>query len=644
MTRFEPTLIVTRVVVRQNLALAYDEVFHKGVNIIRGQNGGGKSTILNIIFYGLGGDLSDWSDAAKLCTTVQIEVEINGNVATLRRDISTEPGQPMDIFGGDYESSQKATQDQWIRYPYKRSQSKESFSQALFRLLGIPEVANDISGNLTMNQILRLLYADQLSPVEHLFKFDGQFDSPLLRDAVGRLLCGAYDGELYQNELSIRMLQREFDSVSGELRSLYAVFGKTGEALTLDWIEAEKHTLEAKRAALQKAVEEAERQTFVGAAEDQFTLKAQEKAYKEVQNLQEKLLEAKQERDALSLEIADSAEFIASLKQKIDALRDSSAVANHFNHVKFETCPACYSPLDAPSDTICQLCKTPFDPERSKSRIVALINDTAIQLKQSEMLQTRREAKVEDLAARYAKVEAEWRAAARRLSELQRLPSTDARDRLRALHREAGYLEHQLEELERRRATIEKLHQLSQRKEELNQSVTRLQSRNEALRVAQEGRLKLAYTAVAEEIADLLRHDLRRQDAFEDPKRVEFDFSMNRITVDGQSYFSASSRVVLKTSFIVGLLAAATKHSFFRHPRFCLIDTIEDKGMEPQRSHNLQMQIARVSSTSKAEHQIIFATVMIAPDLDDEAHTIGDFSTQDDPTLKVGLSVRPERN
>ena len=86
------------------------------------------------------------------------------------------------------------------------------------------------------------------------------------------------------------------------------------------------------------------------------------------------------------------------------------------------------------------------------------------------------------------------------------------------------------------------------------------------------------------------------------------------------------------------------KHGFFRHPRFCLIDTIEDKGMEPQRSHNIQMQIERVSSTSEVEHQIVFATVMIAPDLDDEAHTVGDFSTRDDPTLKLGFSAGPERS
>jgi len=60
----------------------------------------------------------------------------------------------------------------------------------------------------------------------------------------------------------------------------------------------------------------------------------------------------------------------------------------------------------------------------------------------------------------------------------------------------------------------------------------------------------------------MLKGDLKRQDSFEDPQRVDFSFAKNVITVDDRTYFSASSRVVLKTAFLVGFLAA----------------TIEDKG------------------------------------------------------------------
>ena len=166
MMRFDPSIQLRRMIIERSGKSVYDEAFHSGVNVIRGENSSGKSTILNFIFYGLGGDLTDWSGVALLCNRVLLEVELNGKKATLSREISRERGQAMDIFAGDIASAKIASRDEWTRYPYSRSASKESFSQALFRLLAFPEVANEVSGNITMHQILRLIYADQLSPVE----------------------------------------------------------------------------------------------------------------------------------------------------------------------------------------------------------------------------------------------------------------------------------------------------------------------------------------------------------------------------------------------------------------------------------------------------------------------------------------------
>ena len=112
------------------------------------------------------------------------------------------------------------------------------------------------------------------------------------------------------------------------------------------------------------------------------------------------------------------------------------------------------------------------------------------------------------------------------------------------------------------------------------------------MQAAQEKCLGRAYELISEEARNILRNDLRRQDSFENPQRVDFSFADNRINVDGQTYFSASSRVILKNSFFCGFLFAALKESFFRHPRFCMLDTVEDKGMEPERSHNFQLLIA----------------------------------------------------
>jgi hypothetical protein len=83
-----------------------------------------------------------------------------------------------------------------------------------------------------------------------------------------------------------------------------------------------------------------------------------------------------------------------------------------------------------------------------------------------------------------------------------------------------------------------------------------------------------ACTAIADEIRTLLRNDLRRQDSFENPNSIEFDFGANRISVDGQTYFSASSRVILKTSFFPWLFSNCHEAIIFstseiHHDRHC---------------------------------------------------------------------------
>ena len=149
MTRHDPSLLVNRLLVERGTTAVYDERFHAGVNIIRGANSSGKSTVLNFLFYALGGDLSDWSEVARRCTRVTVEVSFNGIIATLSREVSSETRQPMDIFGGPMSAALTAPRAEWTRYPYLRSTSRESFSQAIFRLLQVPEVGNDASGNIT---------------------------------------------------------------------------------------------------------------------------------------------------------------------------------------------------------------------------------------------------------------------------------------------------------------------------------------------------------------------------------------------------------------------------------------------------------------------------------------------------------------
>ncbi|ASJ37596.1 ATP-binding protein [Vibrio vulnificus] len=205
MTQYKPFLLVKRLVITKGKSIVYDEKFTAGVNIIRGVNSSGKSTISDFIFYGLGGDLTKLKNEAKQCSFVFVEASLSGKVFTLKREIAEGGRKGMDIFSGDYESAYVASVTDWIRYPYNAN-TKESFYQALFKELGMPYSKSDDKNSITMHQLLRMLYVDQMTSPDRLFKFD-KFDSPNKRQAIGELLIGLSDFELYEKRVRLQSLK-----------------------------------------------------------------------------------------------------------------------------------------------------------------------------------------------------------------------------------------------------------------------------------------------------------------------------------------------------------------------------------------------------------------------------------------------------
>ena len=94
------------IIVTEDKRYAYDECFHRGVNIIRGQNSSGKSTIIRFIFFVLGGSYSDFVPEALKCKHVVAEIEINGSIITLKRELEkaddgrVKKNAPMHIYYG----------------------------------------------------------------------------------------------------------------------------------------------------------------------------------------------------------------------------------------------------------------------------------------------------------------------------------------------------------------------------------------------------------------------------------------------------------------------------------------------------------------------------------------------------------------
>jgi len=632
MTSFEPTLMVRRLTVLRGADVVYEGTFRPGLNVLAGENSSGKSTILAFLVYTLGADISDWSEHALRCDRSYVEVTLNGNVAVLSRAISPQSQQPMDIFLGDMDQALAAPRTNWLRFPYRSSPERISFSQQLFGMLGLPELQTEVSGRITMHQLMRIHYSDQMSSVDSLFR-DESFDSPALRDAVGRFLFGAYDNEIYRNQLVIRDLRSRLDTINAALRSIYAVLPQ-GDPLTLDWVLGQHRVLSEQMAKLNARVEEQE--SLLETANESLSLAPLQSALSDLKDAQTKLVVIDKDLESLELEHADSALFIETLSDKIESIEDSSAVAAEIEQVRFTHCPSCFASLaEIQMEGACHLCQQPFDHQRLQARMLRQLASIRRQLKQSQQLQSERETDLKRLHRQREQVFSIWKTASDNVNRLRSRPTSPVRHDLRLLYEEVGRLRQEQAGLSERATLIEKLDQMSAEKHDAQSEISRLEDLNTRLVAAESDRLSKGVSAVSREILGFLHGDLPRQDTFEDAKSVHFSFEKDSISVNGVEYFSASSKVYLKNSFIAGFLYAATEVKAFRHLRLAIIDTIEDKGMEPDRSKNFQRLLLERCQNAKVEHQVIFATAMIDPTLDNDEYVVGRKSTHSNRTLAL---------
>src|SRR5690606_21797995 len=93
-----------------------------------------------------------------------------------------------------------------------------------------------------------------------------------------------------------------------------------------------------------------------------------------------------------------------------------------------------------------------------------------------------------------------------------------------------------------------------------------------------------ALNAISDHGVAILHEDLEgRQDEFAEAKKLHLNFRDDAIFVDEKLNFAESSNVYLKNTAIFSLFLTAGEDEKFHHPRFLLLDNIEDKGMEVER-------------------------------------------------------------
>lgn len=197
-----------------------------------------------------------------------------------------------------------------------------------------------------------------------------------------------------------------------------------------------------------------------------------------------------------------------------------------------------------------------------------------------------------------------------------------------------GSLNREIDELNTNKEKFSNLYSLFEQRESLQNEVTRLGDEINKKETSLAAELRRKKSMLANATLELLRADHDHEEIFSNGRNVEFDFAEDRVSIDDRALFSASSMVYLKNSFRLAMLKASCTDKSYLYPRFLLMDNIEDKGMETDRSQLFQQQVLKVSKSLQCDHQIIFTTSMIDPDINDTDVCVGDFYTDQNKTLK----------
>lgn len=638
--RFDPSLRLNRLVVFRESEAVYDELFHPGVNILRGDNGGGKTTVADFVFFALGGEVRNWRPEALSCTYTYAEVALNGVPTTLRREVASASMRPMSIFWGDYEEAFTAPLERWQHFPFAARSARKSFSEALFEALGLPAVRSDqLESRLTMHQLLRLAYVDQTTPHDHLFYSD-TFDRAITREAVGDLVTGVYDARLYELQFELRDLRVEYAAIEKELKAILAILDPDDHAIGVSFVEQVLHNRNVQRQEVYdrlSKLKSPEAPQPAASVDDQNMRNLREEASLQSATVNRLRGQASQ----LSLSIADSDQFIAALELKVKSLAESSAISEVLGPASFDVCPVCFAALPEAPDQGCRVCRQPYDTDQHRKNTQRVRFELQLQIDESRRLQAERHRELAAVSMQLPAEIAKSKELQARLNELatramSRIESAEAE-----LYRQLGYLDNEIEALERKKQLAARIDGLSDRKASISSRISLMEDEIAARINAQSERRGRAASIVSEITAEILRRDLPREEGFKDASHVSFSFSTDDIAVDGKKVFAASSMVLLKNAFHLALTLASTRDPEFRYPRFVLFDNVEDKGMEEERSHNFQRLIVDYSANAEVEHQIIFTTSKIAPELEDERFTVGRFYALNEKSLQFSGAPSP---
>jgi len=624
------TLFVRRLIITYRGRRVYDERFHEGINVIRGDHSVGKTTILELLFYALGGEIKEnqWLHPADKCDVIFCELAVNGNVFTLKRDILKGKIPPISIREGTYDDESMGL-EAWKTYGPRRNESdgKMSFSQQMFELLGWDSHKTDDYANLTMHQILRFLYVDQETGSTKIFRTEDnpRADSEGIRTAIAEFLLGLDNLDTHRLRQDLVVAEREFERIHADLIAMYRVLGDdsslTPELLNqiigenikeIIRLSNEPPIILSSDAALR---ESSERYKIVEAI---------------VANYDNQLQRFRQDLFLLEGEIADCHMFEQSLLFRKKALLESKAAYAAIGTVNYTRCPCCLETVAEAVDGYCHLCKVPSKDSSGANNYMELLNQLDFQIENNNNVQDDYIEHKMGLLSSIEIAQINMQRSQVELTSLAKQAGTVSAELINN-SRKIGYLESQNAVAERKIAVINELNRNQNKKVHLSTVISDLREMLLAAQAGNKKRRENIYLGLCENVVSILSEERRvdgnsYEEDFEEAnvQDIEIDFAKDRMLVNGRVKFSGSSNYVKKNALNVSALVESIENANYRLPRFMMLDAIENGGMTEYRSRLFQKTLIDMFR-GRTGFQLIYCTSMVLDDVNNDEYGVGPF-------------------
>jgi ABC-type molybdenum transport system ATPase subunit/photorepair protein PhrA len=582
-----------------------------GLNIIEGKNGNGKSTFMNLIYYGLSGKVEEFTQSNK--ETHRELTQDKNNFVRLDLLIDAIPYSFIRYISSTDITVLSGVTDAKV-FPINRSKNeKEIFSDWILSQLGIDTIEvfqGTHNSKINFKDLLRLIYHNQeLNPKKVYKPADLEnfiSDSELIRKIIFELLVGKTFAEYYSTFAKFKEKEKEktiakaiLDDYVGSLRS-----HSSEEDLNLVFLQKAKVEKEEQLAKLniyRESIRDQQRPknrfyTQINEIKSQIltnelSLNEKNKSYNDVANELGKL---RRLRDNVILEVTQISKIIHS-HEKLSlfsadtcpyCLREVNRVKGHCvcgSDIEEEQYERFFYSSDEYTDILKSKQKS---IETIDVAISSCLEETSSLGKQIEQFENQLEEYKNQLTF--------WIGEYDFSSNRQELKQAD--DSILAARSEINSLMQKIEIEEKRDSLQKRYTAINSLYETLRDSVRLLEAKASADIKSKVDEFNTIYN-------DLIINTLPNCRS----ATIGYDDYMP--IIDGGIYKEASASVAIRIMYFFTLLKLSLDNADVKYPKLLLIDTPETAGVDSENLKQALSQINKITENhKKEEYQIILTT------------------------------------